>query len=53
MTASFAIAIKLFIVMAILLFMSQIANFTVPDIETYPSTNDASLITAIKDRTQL
>ncbi|XP_059350531.1 cationic amino acid transporter 2-like isoform X1 [Daphnia carinata] len=46
MTAPFAVAIKLFIVMAILLFMSQIASFTVPEIDTQhhhpPSTDESS-----------
>lgn len=50
MTKTFAVAIKLFIVMAILLFMSQIANFTDPEIETqhhHPPSTDASFIAGL------
>lgn len=45
MTTPFAVAIKLFTVMALLLFMSQIGSFALPEIETqhhHPSSADAS-----------
>ncbi len=44
MTTHFTAAIKFFVVVAILIFMSQIGSLT-PDLETqhHPSSNDASL----------